>query len=140
MHAVVIYESLTGNTRRAALSIAGELVAHGVEAIACPITAIDYQALSRADVVVIGSWTDGVFVMGQRPGRAHRLRSMPALEGKRCVVFCTYAIDPGKVLDKMTAIAQSRGATVIGGMTIRRNSLEAGAKELVGRLTSAVDV
>jgi len=138
MRAIVIYESLTGHTRTAANHIAAHLTAQGVEAVACPTTAVNYQALSEADLVVVGSWTDGVFVVGQRPGRAGRLRQLPVLEGKRCVVFCTYAIDPGKTLEKMTTILEGRGADVIGGMAIHRNNLGGGSRELADRLVSAV--
>src|SRR5687767_563896 len=74
VRAVVIYESLTGNTRKAAELIAGDLRAAGHEAVACPTTAVDYQALHAADLVVVGGWTDGLFFVAQRPGRAGRLR------------------------------------------------------------------
>ncbi|MHB8466931.1 MAG: flavodoxin family protein [Acidimicrobiales bacterium] len=138
MRAVVIYESLTGHTRDAGNRIAAGLSVRGVDTIACPVTHIDYQALSDADLVIIGSWTDGIFVVGQRPGRAGRLMAMPTLEGKRCLVYCTYAINPGKVLDKMTAIVESRGGTVLGGMAIRRNNIAGGVEEFVGRVLSNV--
>lgn len=134
----MIYESLTGNTRKAARMIAAELRARGVDAVECPVTGIDYQALSRADMVIVGTWTDGLVFAGQRPGRAHRLRALPAMNGKRALVYCTYAIDAGKVLEKMTAILERRGAEVVGGMTIRRDRLAAGSKELVDRLVEAV--
>jgi len=140
MRAIVIYESLTGNTRAAGHLIADELTATGVPTVACSVTAIDYQALSDADLVIVGSWVDGVFVVGQRPGRAHRLRSLPVLRGKRGVVYCTYALNPGRTLEKMTTILEGRGAEVIGGMALRRNALEAGARDLAQRLTNAVDV
>jgi hypothetical protein len=136
---VVISESLTGNTRQVANMIASQLAAQGVEAVACPITAVDYQALSDADMVIVGTWTDGVVFFGQRPGRAHRLRAMPSMAGKRAVVFCTYAIDPGRTLDKLRAIVEGRGAEVIGGMAIRRDNLAGGARELVDRLVSSAD-
>ena len=136
---MVISESLTGNTRQTASMIASQLAAQGVEAVACPITAVDYQALSDADMVIVGTWTDGVVFFGQRPGRAHRLRAMPSMAGKRAVVFCTYAIDPGRTLDKLRAIVEGRGAEVIGGMAIRRDNLAGGARELVDRLVSSAD-
>ena len=136
---MVISESLTGNTRQVANMIASQLAAQGVEAVACPITAVDYQALSDADMVIVGTWTDGVVFFGQRPGRAHRLRAMPSMAGKRAVVFCTYAIDPGRTLDKLRAIVEGRGAEVIGGMAIRRDNLAGGARELVDRLLSGAD-
>ena len=139
MRAVVIYESLTGNTRQVAETIAEELTRSGAEATACPITAIDYQALSKADLVAVGSWTDGIFVFGQRPGRAGRMQSLlPAMNGKKAVVFATFALNPGKVLDKLTTLVTNRGAEVLGGMAIRRDNLEAGARELADRLLGAV--
>src|SRR5256714_15068649 len=101
MKAVVIYESLTGNTRRAAELIGKELTRSGVTAAVCPITRIDYQALAEADLVVIGTWTDGMILIGQRPGRAGRIPALPGLPGKRCAVYCTYAVDPGKTLQKL---------------------------------------
>jgi hypothetical protein len=138
MRAIVIYESLTGHTREAGNLIAAGLVAKGVEAVACPVTAIDYQALSSSDLVIVGSWTDGIFVIGQRPGRAHRLVAMPVLNGKRSLVYCTYAINPGKVLQKMTKIVEGRGATVLGGMAIRRTNIPGGAAEFVDRVLENV--
>ena len=140
MNAVVIYESFTGNTQRAAELIAAALGEAGVGATVCPVTRVDYQALSSADVVIVGTWTDGIFVVGQRPGRASRLRALPVMDRKRCVVYCTYALNPGKTLAKLSRIMVERGADVLGGMAIRRNDLEGGARDFVGRLLDAVSV
>lgn len=138
MLAVVIYESLTGNTRRAGDLIAAELVKRGIPAAAYATTAIDHQALSDADVVIVGAWTDGLVFFGQRPGRAARLRGLPVMAGKQCVVYCTYAVDPGKTLDKLTAIMQARRAEVLGGMAIRRDRIESGVIDLVDRVLGVV--
>jgi hypothetical protein len=137
VEAVVIYESLTGNTARAGRAIAAGLTAAGVPATACPITDIDYQALSRAQLVVVGSWVDGLILVGQRPGRLGRITSMPALAGKKAVVYLTYAIDAGKSLQKLSAAVEARGADVLGGQTIRRDKLDVGVDELVDRILSA---
>ena len=134
MSAVVIYESLTGNTKKTAGLIGQRLTAAGVPTTVCPITRIDYQALADADLVVVGSWTDGMIFAGQRPGRASRLRKLPTMAGKRCAVFCTYAVDAGRTLEKLTAIMEGRGAEVLGGMAIKRSRLDAGARAFVGRL------
>jgi hypothetical protein len=133
---VVIYESLTGNTRKAAGTIAAELQAAGHDAVACPTFDIDYQALHEADLVVVGGWTDGLFFVGQRPGRAGRLRKLPSLVGKRAVCFVTYALDPGRTLDKLIAIVEDLGAQVEGGMTIRRDRLADGARDLADRVVA----
>lgn len=134
MRAIVIYESLTGNTAKAGQAIAAGLTAEGLPTRAFPITAIDYQALSQADLVIVGSWTDGLIVVGQKPGRLGRIKAMPALAGKRAVVYLTYAIDAGKALQKLSSAVEARGAEVIGGQTIRRDKLEAGVDDLVDRI------
>lgn len=134
MEAVVIYESLTGNTAKAGRAIAAGLTAAGMPTRAFPITQIDYQALSRADLVVVGSWVDGLIFVGQRPGRMARITGMPALAGKKAVVYLTYAIDPGKALEKLSAAVEGRGAEVLGGCTIRRDKLTSGVEDLVDRI------
>jgi flavorubredoxin len=138
MRAVVIYESLTGNTKKAAHYIGAGLTGRGWDVAVCPVNNVDLDALQAADLVVVGSWTDGVFVVGQRPGRAGRLRNMPAMAGKRTVVFVTYALHAGKVLDKMTALVESLGADVVGGMLIRRDDLAGGSNDLVDRVLQYV--
>jgi flavodoxin len=138
VRAIVIYESLTGNTRTAAEGLARGLTAKGVATVACPITRIDYQALSEADLVVVGSWVDGLFVVGQRPGRVGRIAQLPTLAGKRAVVFLTYALHPGKALQKLSDTVAERGADVLGGITIRRDKIATGVDDLVDRILDVV--
>lgn len=138
MDAIVIYESLTGNTAKAGQAIAAGLSANGIPAVACPTTHIDYAALSRAELVVVGSWVDGLILFGQRPGRSGRIERMPALAGKRAAVYLTYAIDPGKALQKMSDAVAGLGADVLGGTTIRRDKLQQGTADFVDRLLAAV--
>ncbi len=138
MRAVVIYESLTGNTAKAAEFIGQRLVEEGVSATVFPTTQVNFQAVADADLVIVGSWTDGLFFFAQKPAKAGRLSLLPLLNGKKCAVFCTFALDPGKTLDKLTDLMSERGADVIGGMTIRRNQLEDGARDFVDRVLGVV--
>jgi len=134
----VIHESLTGNTEKAAHHMVARLAEAGVEAVACPTTAVDYQALAAADLVVIGSWTDGLFLFGQKPARAARLAQLPYLTGKRAAVYCTYALETGRTLEKLEEIVRGLGADVIGGMAIKRSRLAEGSDEFVDRLLGVV--
>jgi flavodoxin len=140
VNAIVIYESLTGNTKKAAGFIVDELLARGVSARACPTADVDYHALANADLVVVGSWTDGIFLFGQKPANQGRLSQIPFLTGKQAAVYCTYALETGKTLQKLEAIVKDRGAEVIGGMSIRRNKLQEGSAEFVSRLLGVVSV
>lgn len=134
VQAVVIYESLTGNTAKAGRRIAAELTAAGVPTKAYSVTNINYQALADADLVIVGTWVDGLIFVGQRPGRMGRITGMPALAGKKAVVYLTYAIDAGKALQKMVDAVASRGAEVLGGVRIRRDRIEEGVQDLVDRV------
>ena len=134
MDAVVIYESLTGRTAKAGQAIAEGLTAAGMPTQAFPIKGIDFQALSKADLVIVGSWVDGLVVVGQKPGRLGRIKGMPALAGKRAVVYLTYAIDAGHALQKMSDAVAARGAEVLGGQIIRRDKLDAGVADFVDRV------
>lgn len=131
MQAVVIYESLTGNTARAARLIADEVAAHGVDVTVFPVTDIGLKALAEADVVFIGTWVDGLILFGHRPGRAGRIKAMPVIDGKRVAAFMTYAIHAGKALDKFVDVLSERGATVVARTLLRRDRLEAGVDEFV---------
>ena len=58
--------------------------------------------------------------------------------GKRAVVYCTYAVDPGRTLDKLVALVEEKGAEVIGGFALVRHDLAADVSEFVDRLTPAL--
>ena len=138
MDAVIIYESLTGTTQRAAHLIGDGFFDHRIGSQIFPVAGVTAEAVAAADLVIVGTWTDGALIVGQRPGKAKKLKRMPDLTGKRCLVYCTYAIHPGKTIQKLTKIVEELGGEVLGGMTIRRDHLHEDAAEFVERAISAV--
>ena len=140
MQVVIIYESLTGNTERVARLIGDAFYDRQVASKIYPVGGFDPVAVAEADLVVAGSWTDGFFVIAQKPAKRKKFTKLPDLTGKQCVVFCTYAVHPGKTLDKFTATLGDLGAEVLGGMAIRRNDLADGATEFVSRIMDLVAV
>jgi len=138
MQVVILHESLTGNTERAARLIANAFYDRQIAARVFPVDGYDPEVLAEADLVVAGSWTDGFFVVGQRPGRRKKFTHLPDLSGKRAAVFCTFALDPGHTLDKLTKILAEHGADVVGGLAIRRDRLQTGATDFVERLLEVV--
>jgi hypothetical protein len=138
MDAVIIYETMTGNTRRAAHLIGDGFFDHRIGSQVFATSGVNADAVAAADLVVIGTWTDGALIVGQRPGKAKKLRKLPRLDGKRCLVYCTYAIHPGKTIEKLTALVENLGGEVLGGMTIRRDHLDEDAAEFVARAVSAL--
>src|SRR5688572_13213007 len=85
----------------------------------------DLASVQDADIVLVGTWTHGFFVVGQAPWAAAAISNLPTMRGKRAAVFQTYALDAGKSLDKLTRAVGATGADVIGGLLIKRNHLEA---------------
>jgi peroxiredoxin family protein len=138
MRAVVIYESLTGNTAAAARLIAAEVAARGVEVSVYNITDIGLKDLAEADVVFIGTWVDGLVLFGHRPGRAGRIKSMPVIDGKRVAAFMTYAIHAGKALDRFAKVLSERGAIVGARALLRRDHLDRGIDDLVTQALATV--
>jgi hypothetical protein len=139
MRAMVITESLTGNTRKAGALIASNLASAGIDITAtCSTREVDHAALQASDLVVIGTWVHGLFVVGMAPWGVGRLQELPAMRGKQVAVFCTFAINPGSTLERMSTIASRLGGTSVGGMAIRRNRLAAGTEDFTSRLVSVV--
>lgn len=143
MDVAVVYESKTGTTRKVALGIGDELFSRGIRCTTAPASGVGPDVATDADLVVLGTWVDGLFAIGQRPGgrknlaRAVSVLAGPdggALEGTDVFVYCTYAVTPGSTLSKMADLLEGTGARVVGGLAIRRDQLDAG----VARLSQAV--
>jgi hypothetical protein len=135
---VVIYESLTGNTARAARLVGEHAAAAGAEVHVFPIDDIGLKELAEADVVFVGTWVDGLILVGHRPGRAGKLRRLPVIDGKRAALFMTYAVHAGKALERFRTVVEERGATVVGGQLFRRDRLEVGMDDFVQNTLAAV--
>jgi flavorubredoxin len=138
MRAVVLYESLTGNTAQAAQLIGETARAAGAEVSVFDIDAIGLEELAAADVVFVGTWVDGLVLVGHRPGRAGKLRRLPVIDGKRAAVFMTYAVYAGKALDKLARVVEERGGTVVARQLFRRDQLDAGVDDFVHVALAAV--
>lgn len=139
MKAAVLVESLTGNTWKA-----GELVAADLQQEGWSITGLsavrqpDHASIQAADIVLVGTWVHGLFVVGQAPWGIGSISKLPAMQGKKAAVFCTFALNPAKTLDKMTDAVAALGADVIGGLALHRSKLEAHAEEFAARLVDNV--
>lgn len=138
MQIAVVYASRTGNTRRAAELIGSAIESRGHTVSVQPVDALDFKALADADLVVLGTWVAGHFVIGQKPGDARRLARVPKLTGKPVAIFLTYAINPGRALSKLEKALRREGADVVGGYAWKRTALPAGVESFVDTVLGAV--
>lgn len=139
MKAAVLYQSLTGTTREA-----GELIALNLQQEGWGITGVssvtkpELRSIQDADLVVIGTWVHGLFVVGQAPFGVLNLENLPAMAGKKAATFLTYGLNPGKSLAVMDKAVRKTGVEIIDGLAIHRRKLEASteafAADLVAKL------
>lgn len=141
MRAALVVESLTGNTWKAA-----ELIGDGLRQNGWTITGLskvkspDHASIQDADIVLVGTWVHGLFVVGVQPFAIPTISQLPAMRGKRAAVFCTFALNPGKSLSKLSGAVGATGADVIGGLALNRGKLEAHSEAFCRRLLDAVVV
>ncbi|MEK7426796.1 MAG: hypothetical protein AAB131_23495 [Actinomycetota bacterium] len=139
MKAAILVESLTGNTWRA-----GERIAALLQQEGWSITGLDrvrqpnHAAIQDADFVLVGTWTHGLFVVGQAPWGLGAIGKLPMMRGKKSAVFCTFALNPAKTLDKLTSAVMGRGADVLGGVALNRGKLHQHSEVFVERLLANV--
>ncbi len=135
MKAAILVESLTGNTWKA-----GERIGSLLQQEGWMITGLnrvrqpDHAAIQQADMVVVGTWVHGLFVVGQAPWGLGNIDKLPMMRGKTSAVFCTFALNPAKTLDKLTSAVMGRGADVLGGVAINRSKLDEHSEVFVDRL------
>lgn len=139
MKVAVLYESMTGNTRRAAELIAGAVTALGEEARVMSARNVDdLHFLAQADLVFVGTWVDGLIVAGHRPGGSKALKKLPTLSGKSVAVFNTYAVHQGAMLRKLARLLERDGAVVVASKGFKRTDLQRGLKDFVADALSAI--
>ena len=138
MNVVVIHQSRTGNTRRAAELIGGAVAATGATVAVRPVGNLDYAELALADLVFVGTWVDGLVLFGHRPGDAGKISQIPPLWDKKVVAFMTHALNPGNAADKLAALLSENGAEVVAARSLNRRRLEVEAPAFVAEVLAAV--
>ena len=139
MKAALLVESLTGNTWKAAEVIGTKLAQErwtitGLSKVGAP----DLASVEAADIVLIGTWTHGLFVVGQTPWALGKIANLPTMRGKQAACFLTFALNAGKSIDKLSTAVGQTGAEVIGGLEIKRNYIDQHTDLFVERLLGAV--
>lgn len=117
----IIYDSKTGTTAKAA-EVMGNLMTkqgHACQVHSC--TQADPSVVSDADLICIGGWVKGLFVIMQHPTAQlmQFVKQLGDLTGKQAVVFCTYKLAVGSTLAQMARALESKGAQVVGQFKYR---------------------
>jgi glutamate synthase (NADPH/NADH) small chain len=139
--ALVCYASQGGRTARAAQAIAEELTDKGLSVRVLPVQRVGPEELAAADIVVVGSWVEGMVVAKVGPARAMRvwLDSLPPrLGGVPVAVFCTYGVHPRSTLTAMASAFERRGARVVATSSLRQGGTKVAAIAFARRILAGV--
>ena len=123
MRVLILYESRRGFTLTVARALRDELRNLGVEATTAPLRSVDAGTLAAADALVVGTWVKGSVIAGVGPAHGTRegIDSLPDLQGRPTVVYCTCGVAPRSTLDQLSEWLDRRGAEVRGRAVFKRH-------------------
>ncbi len=115
MNIAIVYDSSTGTTAKAAETMGKTMEAHGHQCRVQSIALADPADVSEADLICVGSWVKGLFIIQQHPteGTMQFIEQLGDLSGKNAIVFCTYKLAAGSTLRQMAQALEEKGATVV---------------------------
>lgn len=140
MKVLIAYDSHKGTTRAVAERIA--IVAQGStpDVTVSHVGAIAPSEAAAADVLFLGAWTRGMFVVGVGPsdGAVRWAQGLPPLAGTLGAVFCTYDLAPRGTLAAMSSLLDRAGVEVLGAHGSNRRNRLAGvdvfARDIMGQV------
>ena len=121
MNIAIIYDSSTGTTAKAAERMGKTFEELGHTCRVDSVAQADPADMSEADLICVGSWVKGLFIIRQHPteGTMRFIEQLGNLEGKQTVVFCTYKLAVGSTLRQMAQALEGKGAKVVGQFKYR---------------------
>ena len=131
MNIVVIHQSRSGNTKKAAELIGGAIASSENKVTVRSTENLDFKELADADLIFVGTWVDGLILFGHRPGDIGKLNLIPPLWGKNVIAFMTHAVNPGKAASKFSSFLEAKGAKVISSRSINKRELDSEIRPFV---------
>jgi len=121
MNIAIVYDSKTGKTAKAAETMGEILEEHGHQCQVQSITEADPTTVLEADLICVGTWVKGLFIIFQHPNPESFLfiNKLGDLTGKQVVVYCTYLLAAGSTLSQMVDFVESKGGKVVGQFKYR---------------------
>lgn len=118
MEALIIYHSKKGTTKKYAEKIGRYIhTLHG-KATVKSIGEATSQEIKTCDLLVLGCWTNGMYLFGQKPDQewVDFVDKLPQAEGKETVLFTTYKIATGSMFRNMKKHLEPKGFKILGSM------------------------
>ena len=121
MNVAIVYDSSTGTTAKAAEAMGKTMEEQGYQVRVQSVNDADPAEVSAADLICIGTWVQGLFIIMQHPTgmTMYFIEQLGNLAGKKLVVFCTYKLAAGPTLPRMAKALEGKGAAVVGQFKFR---------------------
>ncbi|MCG8697749.1 MAG: flavodoxin domain-containing protein, partial [Bacteroidales bacterium] len=100
---LIIYDSKTGTTHKFGEEIKKYLKDKGAEVELVSVSDYKNDEVGKADFVLLGGWTSGLFIFLQHPDKPwiKMANDISPLNGKKVGLFTTYKVATGSVFKKM---------------------------------------
>jgi flavodoxin len=139
MRVLVLYQSRSGNTRKAAEAVANAARDEGHTVTIKSVIEVQKADIENADMLFIGTWIQGFILFGVKPaGATLWVPALPSLQGKPVGVFCTYAFNPRGSLQALGDLLTAKGARIVGQRAFHRSQPGEGAGAFVKSVLAAL--
>jgi flavodoxin len=130
MKACVLYFSLYGNTRRFA-----ESTSNSLKIPVFDLTTSEHSIVEKFDVLILGTP-----VHGFSPARrvSSFVENLPEGNGKKVIIFCTYAIRKGRTLKKLENKLANKGYRTI--LSVSKRGLKLSTKDFSDAINEILTV
>ncbi|MCB9450257.1 MAG: flavodoxin domain-containing protein [Anaerolineaceae bacterium] len=137
MNTIIVYDSKTGTTAAASEAMRKAFEGHGHQCRVQSIAQASPADISQADLVCVGTWVKGLFVILQHPtdGTMQFIEQLDNLKGKKVIVFCTYKLAAGSTLRQMAEAVERKGATVVGRFKFRGSAPDSAFDAFVKKMS-----
>jgi len=140
--AAIVYRSASGTTRQLAEEIGEHLRADGFDTTVQSVGDADPAELEHADLVLLGCWTSGLFVVAQHPDEPWLafVRDLPPLARARVGLFTTYKLATGSMFARMRAALDTRAPHVDLELRARGGHLTDAGRQALDRFAEIATV
>jgi flavodoxin len=131
--AVIIYQSKTGITKKYAEEIGQFLSEKGLKTNILPVSDYKDGLTDQADLVFMGCWTAGLMLFLQHPEKTWTdfAGKLPALKGKKTVLFTTYKLATGSMFKNMRKHLGDKGTDLSLELKSRNGKLTPENKQVL---------
>lgn len=137
MQILILYQSRKGHTRQTAENIAKFAREQGHNVAIQSVIETQHVDIEQADLLFIGTWVQGFILFGVKPADAGLwVPALPTLTGKPIAIFCTYAFNPRRSLNKLGDLLRARGATIVNQKAFHKRHLGDGVDTFVSHTLS----